>query len=237
MRTEVLGQLLAFDDPHVALQEGCLKELEGREDSWTWLCGHFQEFDYVKAAKANKGNRNKKTLLHHSSPRPFSYRMEARRRATMLERSQLVLHESASQLPPNTPLESVDPPQDAGFQILTKTLDQTLGIGNARRREPIGPSSSQSNQVTALTTEVAEPKTQLASYSTQMSQSNQVTALMSQLLASIVRSGVPASNVGPSSTSDSIQSEHGHQTSALVDHVQTFEPHLQNDDIDFGILF
>ncbi|KAI5314574.1 hypothetical protein L3X38_043750 [Prunus dulcis] len=64
---------------------------------------------------------------------------------TMVERSQLVLQESASQLSPDTPIESVDPPQDAGFQILTETLDQTLGrrpgtycrgMGNARRREP-----------------------------------------------------------------------------------------------------
>ncbi|CAL9020182.1 unnamed protein product, partial [Prunus brigantina] len=30
---------------------------------------------------------------------------------TMVERSQLVLQESASQLPPETPIESVDPPQ------------------------------------------------------------------------------------------------------------------------------
>ncbi|CAL8998658.1 unnamed protein product [Prunus brigantina] len=159
-----------------------------------------------KAAKANKGNRNKKTLLYHLGSRAFLYRMEARRRggskfpkidvfgdvyvragnelaeslhATMLERSWLVLHESSSQLPPDAPLKSVDPPQDAGFQILTETLDQTLGnrpetychgMGNAKRWEPIGPLSSQSNQVTALTAEVAELKTQLASYSTQMAQ-------------------------------------------------------------------
>ncbi|CAL8134777.1 unnamed protein product [Prunus armeniaca] len=31
-------------------------------------------------AQASKGNRNKKTLLHHSGSRPFSYRMDARRR-------------------------------------------------------------------------------------------------------------------------------------------------------------
>ncbi|BBN69207.1 hypothetical protein Prudu_815S000300 [Prunus dulcis] len=98
----------AFDDPQVALQEGCPKELEGREDT-----------------QVNKGNRKKKTLLHHSGSRPFSYRMDARRRegskfpeidvfgdvyvrpgnelaeslhTTMVERSQLVLQESASQL-------------------------------------------------------------------------------------------------------------------------------------------
>ncbi|CAL8991650.1 unnamed protein product [Prunus brigantina] len=170
-----------FDDPEVALREGCPQELEGREDSWAWLCSHFQEGGYLKAAQANKGNRNKKTLLHHSGSRPFSYRMDARRRegskfpeidvfgdvyvrlgnelaeslyTTMVEKSQLVLQESASQLPPDTPLESVDPPHDAGFQILTETLDQTLGrrpgtycrgMGNARRRESRARSASQSN--------------------------------------------------------------------------------------------
>ncbi|BBH05126.1 hypothetical protein Prudu_016430 [Prunus dulcis] len=69
----------AFDDPQVALQEGCPKELEGPEDSWAWLCAHFQAPAFVNKAKVNKGNRKKKTLLHHSGSRPFSYRMDARR--------------------------------------------------------------------------------------------------------------------------------------------------------------
>ncbi|CAL9021482.1 unnamed protein product, partial [Prunus brigantina] len=117
-----------LDDPQVALHEGCPQELEGREDSWAWLCGHFQEADYL---------------------------------TTMVEKSQLVLQESASQLPPDTSHESVDPPHDAGFQILTETLDQTLGrrlgtycqgMGNAHWREPRARSASQSNsQVIALT--------------------------------------------------------------------------------------
>ncbi|CAL2271250.1 unnamed protein product [Prunus armeniaca] len=129
----------AFNDPEVALREGCPKELERREDSWAWLCTHFQAPDYVNKTQVNKGNRKKKTLLHHSGSRPFSYRMDARRRGgskfpeinvfgdvyvrpgnelaeslhtTMVERSQLVLQESASQLPPETPIESVDPPRD-----------------------------------------------------------------------------------------------------------------------------
>ncbi|CAL8084971.1 unnamed protein product [Prunus armeniaca] len=105
----------------------------------------------------------KKTLLHHFGSRPFSYRMDALGRGgskfpeidvfgdvyvqpgnelaeslhtTMVERSQLVLQQSASQLPPETPIESVDPPQDAGFQILTQTLGRRpgtycRGMGNA----------------------------------------------------------------------------------------------------------
>ncbi|CAL8993792.1 unnamed protein product [Prunus brigantina] len=67
-----------FDDPQVALHEGCPKELEGREDSWAWLCVHFQAPNYVNKAQVNKGNRKKKTFLHHSGSKPFSYRMDAR---------------------------------------------------------------------------------------------------------------------------------------------------------------
>ncbi|XP_070677731.1 uncharacterized protein [Malus domestica] len=177
-----------FDDPQVALEEGCPNELEDRQDSWVWLCGHFSDPTYVKKAKVNKINREKKTLHHHSGSRPFSYRMEARRKegskfpeidvfadvyvrprneltqslhATMVEKRQVVLQESASHLPPNPPIESVDPSEDAGFHIVTETLDQTFGrrpgtycrgMGNARRRETEASSSSQSKtKVTALT--------------------------------------------------------------------------------------
>ncbi|CAL8084894.1 unnamed protein product [Prunus armeniaca] len=198
----------AFDDPQVALQEGCPKELENK-------------------AQVNKGNRKKKTLLHHSGSRPFSYRMDARRRGgskfpeidvfgdvyvrpgnelaksfhtTMMERSQLVLQESASQLPPETPIESVDPPHDATFHISTQTLDQTLGrrpgtycrgMGNARQREPRPRSSSQANsQVTVLTSRVAELEGQ-----------------MSVILQSLARSGIPIPNFG-ASTSEPVHPEH-----------------------------
>ncbi|BBN67501.1 hypothetical protein Prudu_96S000300 [Prunus dulcis] len=237
----------AFDDPQVALQEGCPKELEGREDSWEWLCAHFQAPEYVNKAQVNKGNRKKKTLLHHSGSRPFSYRMDARRRegskfpeidvfgdvyvrpgnelaeslhTTMVERSQLVLQESASQLPPETPIESVAPPQDAGFQILTETLDQTLGrrpgtycrgMGNARRREPRPRSSAQSNsQVTALTAQVAELQVPR-------------TGRLSNPAVSCV--DLPAR-----------PPEHAHQTTAPVD-PQTSEPHTGDDPVDFASLF
>ncbi|BBN69887.1 hypothetical protein Prudu_1229S000200, partial [Prunus dulcis] len=102
----------AYDDPQVALQRVARRSLRGGR---------------INKAQVNKGNRKKKTLLHHSCSRPFSYRMDARRRegskfpeidvfgdvyvrpgnelaeslhTTMVERSQLVLQESASQLPP-----------------------------------------------------------------------------------------------------------------------------------------
>ncbi|KAB2595880.1 hypothetical protein D8674_031330 [Pyrus ussuriensis x Pyrus communis] len=68
-----------FDDPQVALEEGCSKEFEDREDNWVWLCSHFQGPSYVNKAKANKSCQEKKTILHHSSSRLFSYKMKARR--------------------------------------------------------------------------------------------------------------------------------------------------------------
>ncbi|CAL2239808.1 unnamed protein product [Prunus armeniaca] len=237
----------AFDDPQVALQEGCPEELEGREDSWAWLCAQFQAPDYVNKAQVNKGNRKKKTLLHHSGSRPFSYRMDARRgskfpeidvfgdvyvrpgnelaeslHTTMVERSQLVLQESASQLPPETPIESVDPPHDAGFQILTQTLDQTLGrrpgtycrgMGNARQREPRPQSSSQANnQVIVLTSRVAELEGQ-----------------MSVILQSLARSGIPIPNFG-ASTSEPVYPGHPQHTTAPAD-AHTSEPHVADDQI------
>ncbi|CAL9005877.1 unnamed protein product, partial [Prunus brigantina] len=212
----------AFEDPEVALQEGCPKEFEGREDSWAWLCDHFQAPDFVNKAKVNKGNRKKKTLLHHSGSRPFSYRMDARRRegskfpeidvfGDVYVRpgnelaDQLVLQESASQLPPETPIESVDPPQDAGFQILTETLDQTLGrrpgtycrgMGNARQREPRPRPAAQSSQ-------------------------------------SLARSGIPIPQFH-TATSEPVQPEHPQQTTAPA---QTSESHVPEDNVDFATLF
>ncbi|CAL8091515.1 unnamed protein product [Prunus armeniaca] len=149
----------AFDDPQVALQEGCPKKLEGREDSWGG--SKFPEIDVFGDVYVQPGNELAE-FLH-----------------------------------------------DAGFQILTETLDQTLGrrpgtyfrgMGNARWQEPRPRSSSQSNEVTALTTTVAELKGQ-----------------MSVLLEFLVRFGIPIPHFGPSSTFEPLQLEHGHQTSALVD--------------------
>ncbi|CAL2253829.1 unnamed protein product [Prunus armeniaca] len=147
---------------------------------------------------------------------------------TMVERSQLVLQESASQLPPETPIQSVDPPHDAGFQILTQTLDHTLGMrpgtycrgmGNARQREPRPRSSSQANsQVTVLTSRVAELEGQ-----------------MSVILQSLARSGIPIPNFG-ASTSEPVHPEHPQHTTAPAD-AHTSEPHVADDPVDFGTLF
>ncbi|TQD73588.1 hypothetical protein C1H46_040869 [Malus baccata] len=114
-------------------EEGCPKKFEDWDENWVWLCSHFQEPDYVKNVKANNINREKKTILHHSGSRPFSYWMEVRRlggskfleidvfadvyvqpgdelaesfHATMMEKKQSVLQESTSLLPSETPMES-----------------------------------------------------------------------------------------------------------------------------------
>lgn len=147
---------------------------------------------------------------------------------TMVERSQLVLQESASQLPPETPIESVAPPQDAGFQILTETLDQTLGrrpgtycrgMGNARRREPRPRSSAQSNsQVTALTAQVATLQSQ-----------------MSVILQSLAQSGIPVPHFD-APTSEPVHPGHPHQTTAPVN-APPSEPHTGDDSVDFDSLF
>ncbi|BBH01874.1 Ankyrin repeat family protein [Prunus dulcis] len=146
----------AFDDPQVALQEGCPKELEGWEGSWEWLCAHFQAPEFAEEEE----------LSHHSGSRPFSYRVDARRReGSSSQRStslvtfmfdpwneladddggeeQLVLQESASQLPPE--IDRVcGSSTGCWISDLNETLDQTLGRrpghiiegwGNARRRE------------------------------------------------------------------------------------------------------
>ncbi|CAL9010731.1 unnamed protein product [Prunus brigantina] len=226
IKMEVRGQLSAFDDPQVVVQEGCPRELEGMEDSWAWLCAHFQAPDYVGGGGG--GSKFPEIdVFGDVYVRPGNELVESLH-TTMVERSQLVLQESASQLPLKTPIESVDPPQDAGFQILTQTLDQTLGrrprtycrgMGNARQREPRPRSSSQANsQVTVLTSRVAELK-----------------GHMSVILQSLAWSGIPIPNFG-APTSEPVHTEHPKQTMAPVD-AQTSEPHVADDQVDFGTLF
>ncbi|TQD81284.1 hypothetical protein C1H46_033166 [Malus baccata] len=109
------------DDMLVALDEGCPKEFEDREDNWVWLCSHFQEPGYVSGLKFSEINAFSDIYVQPGDKLVESFH------ATMMEKRQLVLQEFASQLPPETPLEFVDPLEDAGFQILTEIFDQTLG--------------------------------------------------------------------------------------------------------------
>ncbi|KAB2632767.1 hypothetical protein D8674_029014 [Pyrus ussuriensis x Pyrus communis] len=204
------------------------KEFEDREDNWVWLCSHFQAPSYVNKAKANKSNREKKTLLHNFGSMPFSYRMEGGSKFVSCKYSLVPfifllfsdvyvrpgnelaesLHESASQLPPETLLKSVDPPEDVGFQIFTETLDQTFKqrlrtycsrMGNAWRPEPRASSSSQrKGEVTAVTTLTAEVdglKTKLASYKGQMS----------LIVQAFSQSGIHLLHMHPPSTSEPLK--------------------------------
>ncbi|BBH09212.1 hypothetical protein Prudu_021646 [Prunus dulcis] len=192
----------AFDDPQVALQEGCPKELKGREDSWAWFCAHFQAPAFVNKAKVNKGNRRRLfSIIRVPGPSPIGWMHGDR--GVQIPRDRRVRLPTSS----DTPIESVDPPQDAGFQILTETLDQTLGrrpgtycrgMGNARRREPRPRSSTQSNsQVTALTAQVATLQSQ-----------------MSVILQSLAQSCIPVPHFD-APTSEPVHPEHPHQTTPL----------------------
>ncbi|TQD84629.1 hypothetical protein C1H46_029811 [Malus baccata] len=153
----------------VTVEEGCLKEFEDWEDNWVWLCSHLQELGYVKKAKANKSNWEKKTLLHHSGSRAFSYRMEVRRQSK--------------------------------------------------------------SQVTALIAEVANLRTELASYKSQMS----------QIVQALSQSGIRFLDLHLPSTSEPFQPEHAHNsapsTSKPVPNLETFQPPLNDDPVDYAALF
>ncbi|KAL6294003.1 hypothetical protein ACE6H2_002145 [Prunus campanulata] len=84
-------------------------------------------------------------------------------------------------------------------------------MGNARRREPRSRSSSQSNSaMTAM----------MAQFEARMSQMDQLQARMDSFLHSLAQSGIPVPSFVPPSTSEPIQPEHDHQTSAPVHNVQ-----------------
>ncbi|KAB2619843.1 hypothetical protein D8674_037409 [Pyrus ussuriensis x Pyrus communis] len=151
-----------FDDLQVSLDEGCLKELQDQQDSWVWLCGHFEEPGYVvRRRRRTKINKEKKTLLHHSGLRPFSYRMEEGSKFLEIDVFADIYVRHGDELTES--LHVCGYPEDAGFHIMTETLDQTFNrrpgtycrrMGNAKRRESRASSSS---------------KSELASYKSQMS--------------------------------------------------------------------
>nr|XP_028943587.1 uncharacterized protein LOC114819387 [Malus domestica] len=96
----------------------------------------------------------------------------------MVEKHTAVIQEATSQLPPETPIEDVTVPEDAGFQILTDVLDQNLGrrhgkvvrcMGKARVHET-GASSSRSNtaEVDSLKEQVTTLKGQFEVQGEQM---------------------------------------------------------------------
>ncbi|XP_070670892.1 uncharacterized protein [Malus domestica] len=194
-----------YDDSEVARLNGCPIELKDRPEDWEWLCKHFTDPKFVKKSVAGKKARESKTLLHHSGSKPFSYRLEARCQggskfpeidtfeevyvrpgneisehlhALMVEKRDAVVQEATSQLPPDTPIEDVTVPEDAGFQIVTDVMEQNFGrrhgkvvrcMGKARVRET-GASSSNSNtaEVDALKEQVTTLKGQLEIQGEQM---------------------------------------------------------------------
>ncbi|KAB2611367.1 hypothetical protein D8674_019399 [Pyrus ussuriensis x Pyrus communis] len=160
-----------WDTPEIARLHGYPIELKDWLEDWEWLCKHFTDPKFVKKSIVGKIARESKTLLHHSGSKPFSYRLETRRQEgskfpeiDLFEDVYVrpgdetagyiaVLQEATSQLPPDTPIEDVMVPEDAGFQILTDVLDQNFSrrhgkvvrcMGKARLRET-GASSSRSN--------------------------------------------------------------------------------------------
>ncbi|TQE07060.1 hypothetical protein C1H46_007328 [Malus baccata] len=223
-----------FNDLQVTLEKSCPKEFEDLEYNW-------------KKAKANKINRGKKTLLHHSSLRLFLYRMEAWRQGSKfpkivvfgdvyvqpgdeLAESLHAVGSSGVRLPASSrdSAQVYGSPRDAGFQIVTDTLDQTFGwrprtycrgMGDARGRELRAPSSSQSKgKVTTLTAEVVGLRTELASYKSQIS----------LIVHTLSQSGVRLPDIHPPSTFEPLQPEHAQNsapsTSEPVPNPKTFLP-------------
>ncbi|CAL9011703.1 unnamed protein product [Prunus brigantina] len=215
----------AFDDPQVALQEGCPKELEGREDSWAWLCAHFQAPDYVNKAQVNKGNRKKKTLLHHSGSRPFSYRMDARRRGGS-KFPEIDVFGDVYVRPGNELAESLHVNDDGGeepvgsarVRLPTSSRDSDRVCGSSAGCWISDFDADANSQVTVLTLRVAKLEGQ-----------------MSVILQSLARFGIPIPNFG-ASISEPVHPEHPQQTTAPAD-AQTSEPHVADDQVDFGTLF
>nr|XP_028952147.1 uncharacterized protein LOC114822149 isoform X2 [Malus domestica] len=233
------------DDPEIARLH-VPDELKDRPEDWEWLCKHFTDPKFVKKSIAGQKARESKTLLHHSGSQPFSYRLEARREGskfpeidmfkdvyvrpgnettkqlhvTMEEKSTAVLHEAASQLPPETPIEDVIVPEDAGFQIMTDVLNQNYGhrrgkvvrgMGKARICET-GASSSRSNtaEVDALKAEVMQLRTEGAHMKVQLraqaEELNTCVGRVQELVQAIQTSGLqislPVPHHAPPSTSE-----------------------------------
>ncbi|TQD77655.1 hypothetical protein C1H46_036816 [Malus baccata] len=141
-----------------------------------------------KNVKANKINREKKTLLHHSSSRPFSYRMEVwQQRSTSLQT--FMFDPRMSWLSPfMSPSPSFFlrlrsslwiPPRMRGFRSLQTPWIRLSGGGRGRIVGGWGMPGGKNleslfilaveGEVTSLTAKVADLRTELASYKSHMS--------------------------------------------------------------------
>ncbi|BBH01519.1 hypothetical protein Prudu_011806 [Prunus dulcis] len=192
---------------------------------------HFQAPAFVNKAKVNKGNRKKKTLLHHwvPGPSPIGW-MHGVRGGPIPRDRRLWRHDDGGEEPVGSsgvrlPTSSrysdrvcgsstgcwvSDLDRDIGSDSREETGDILSRDGNARRREPRPRSSAQSNsQVTALTVQVATLQSQ-----------------MSVILQSLAQSGIPVPHFD-APTSEPVHPEHP----------QTSKPHVPDDNVDFGTLF
>ncbi|KAB2636008.1 hypothetical protein D8674_026542 [Pyrus ussuriensis x Pyrus communis] len=140
--------------------------------------------------------------------------------ATMMERSQVVLEEVASQLTLDTPMEEVPPFEDTCLRIMMDTLDQRLGprlekvyrgMGNARHRET-GASSSTSTlgQVASLTKKVAELEQQSTHIATREAHIAAQESKMAQIVAALQLSGFNILAATPSPTTSNTQAPTQH---------------------------
>ncbi|KAB2629627.1 hypothetical protein D8674_034422 [Pyrus ussuriensis x Pyrus communis] len=127
--------------------------------------------ELLKKVKANSINQSKKKILHRSGSRCFSYRLEEGSKFPKIDIFKKVYVRPRDELtqqlhlPLETPMEEVFSPEDAWFQIMTDTLDQTLGrrhgnvhlgLGKGHLQDPSASSSRQrTKQVETLTSEIA----------------------------------------------------------------------------------
>ncbi|XP_050159784.1 uncharacterized protein LOC126633258 [Malus sylvestris] len=124
--------------------------------------------------------------------------------STMMKKGQTVMDEVVSQLLLKTPIEEVFPREDAGFQIMTDTLDQTLGrrhgnvhrgLGKAHLQDSSASSSKQrTEEVQTLTFEVAGLKEQIVAQQSQIVAQNN---LMNQIRRALQISGIHFPDVEP----------------------------------------
>ncbi|CAN6585345.1 unnamed protein product [Malus baccata var. baccata] len=188
-----------------------------------------ETFAKPKKSIAGKIARESRTLLHHSGSKPFSYRLEARREegskfpeidlfkdvyASMVEKCVVVLQEATSQLPPDSPIEDVTVPEDAGFEIMTEKFGRrhgkvVRGIGNACVRET-GASSSRSTigEVNALKEEVTTLKGQLVAQDEQIKAQNEQMRVQNEQLRAeneSMKAQMPSPDIAPPSTSQPLR--------------------------------
>ncbi|CAN6707248.1 unnamed protein product [Malus baccata var. baccata] len=184
-----------------------------------------------KKSVAGKKARGSKTLLHHSSLKPFSYRLEERRQGSkfpqidlfkdvyvrpgkeiveqlhgdMVEKSTVVFQEATSQLTPETPIEDVIVPDDADLKILIEVLDQKLGRRHGKVVWCMGKAGVRETGASSSrssTVEVNSLKEEVTTLRGQLVAQNERMNMIVQALAmSGLQIPMPASNLAPPLTS------------------------------------